>query len=308
MDLYSQVADELVAPIKKMPQMDFDAKFKVFLAQLLTPKGPGLVEGVKARNQNVGGAKVRIYEPENPGTGALIWIHGGGLILGKPEQDDLMVSELARDLKVRVFALGYRVAPKHPYPTPLNDCIAGYEWVLENAASFGIDTSNIVLAGASAGGCLATSLALTLRDSGRLPKATALLYPMLDDRTAAKTELDGSSLIWTNKSNRWAWTQYLGYEAGSKEPVKYSVPGRSEYLTGLSPTWIGVGDIDLFYAEDVVFANRLLLAGVETQLKIFKGYPHAAETMVPNAEISKQFKADLRSFVRQQLARERVGY
>jgi acetyl esterase/lipase len=307
MDLFNQLADELVAPIKKMPQMDFDSRFKVFLATMLTPKGPGLVDGVTARNQKVGEAKVRIYEPENPGSGAVVWIHGGGLILGKPEQDDFLVSELAKELKVRVFALGYRVAPKHPFPTPLNDCINGYQWVLDNAEDFGIDTSNIVLAGASAGGCLAQSLALTLRDSGQSPKANALLYPMLDDRTAAKLELDGTSLIWTNKSNRWAWTQYLGYAAGSKAPVKYSVPGRAEDLNGLPPTWIGVGDVDLFYAEDVVFANRLLLAGVETQLKIFKGYPHAAETMVPDAEISKQFKADLRSFVRQQLARERIG-
>jgi acetyl esterase/lipase len=308
MDLYGQLAEELVAPIKKMPQVDFDSKLKVFLIQALTPKGPGLVSGVKAQNQTVGSAKVRIYEPENPGPGAVVWIHGGGLILGKPEQDDFMLSELARDLKIRVFALGYRVAPKHPFPTPLNDCITGYEWVLNNAKEFGVDTSNIVLAGASAGGCLAQSLALTLRDSGRSPKATALLYPMLDDRTAAKLELDGTSLIWTNKSNRWAWTQYLGYAAGSKEPVKYSVPGRAEDLSGLAPTWIGVGDIDLFYEENVVFANRLLLAGVETQLKVFKGYPHAAETIVPNADISKRFKADLTSFVRQQLGRERVGY
>ena len=305
MDLYSQVADELVEPMKKMPKFDFDSRLKVFLASVLTPKGPGLVEGVTARNQKVGNAKVRIFEPENPGTGALVWIHGGGLILGKPEQDDFMISELARDLKIRVFALGYRVAPKHPFPTPLNDCITGYQWLLDNAAEFNLDVDNIVLAGASAGGCLAAALSLSLRDSSKSPKATALLYPMLDDRTAAKRELDGTSLIWTNTSNNWAWTQYLGYQAGSQEPVKYSVPGRAEDLTGLPPTWIGVGDVDLFYKEDVVFANRLLLAGVETQLKIFKGYPHATETMVPSAEISKQFKADLRSFIRQQLARER---
>jgi acetyl esterase/lipase len=307
MDLYSQVADELVAPIKKMPKMDFDSKFKVFLATILTPKGPGLAPGVTARNQPVGASKVRIFEPANPGSGALVWIHGGGLIFGKPEQDDAMLSQVAKDLNIRVFSLGYRVAPKHPFPTPLNDCITGYQWVLDNAKEFGIDTSNIVLSGASAGGCLATALALTLRDSGQNPKATALLYPMLDDRTGANLDLDGTSLIWTNKSNRWAWTQYLGYEAGSKEPVKYAVPGRAEDLSGLPPTWIGVGDIDLFYAEDVVFANRLLLAGVETQLKIFKGYPHASEVMAPDTDIAKRFKADFTSFVRQQLARESVG-
>ena len=308
MDLYGNVAEELVAPLKRLPKVDFESKFKVSLMKALPMRGQRLVEGVSARNQSVGEAKVRIYEPEKPSKGALVWIHGGGLILGKPEQDDLMVSELARDLKVRVFSLGYRVAPKHPFPTPLNDCVTGYQWLLENSKDFGVDDSNIVLVGASAGGGLAAALSMTLRDSGLLPKATALLYPMLDDRTAAKTELDGTSLIWTNKSNRWAWTQYLGYAAGSKEPVRYSVPGRAEDLTGLAPTWIGVGDVDLFYQENVVFANRLLLAGVETQLKVFKGYPHATESMVPNAEISKQFKGDLKSFVRQQLARERVGY
>lgn len=307
MDLFQNVASELVEPVKKMPQMDFDSRFKVFLAGALSFRGAKPAEGIKIRNQPVGATRVRIYEPENPGSGALVWIHGGGLILGKPEQDDLMVSELARDLNVKVFSLAYRVAPKHPFPTPLNDCIAGYQWLLDNAEGLGVDSSNIVISGASAGGCLAASLALTLRDSGKSPKANAFLYPMLDDRTAANLELDGTSLIWTNKSNRWAWTQYLGYEAGTKEPVKYSVPGRAEDLTGLAPTWIGVGDVDLFYAEDVVFANRLLLAGVETQLKIFKGYPHAAEAMVPNAEISKRFKADLTSFIRQQLRRDGVG-
>ncbi len=307
MDLYQNLASELVEPIKKMPQMSFDSKFKVFLAGALSFRGVKPVAGVSIRNQRVGATKVRIYEPENPKSGAVVWIHGGGLILGKPEQDDLMVSELARDLKVRVFSLAYRVAPKHPYPTPLNDCVAGYEWLLENAQSYGVDPQNIILTGASAGGSLAAALTMVLRDSGKAPKATALLYPMLDDQTASNRELDGQTLIWNNQSNRWAWSQYLGYEAGTREPVGYSVPGRAKDLAGLPPTWIGVGDIDLFYKEDVAFANRLLLAGVETQLKIFKGFPHAGEAMVPNAEISSQFKGDLKSFIRQQLSRDPIG-
>ena len=303
MDLFSAVAPELVEPIRKMPTMNFDSNFKRILGQLLGFRKAPLVSGVTVTNQLVGATKVRIFDPETRGTGALIWIHGGGLILGRPEQDDLICSELAKDLKVKVFALGYRVAPKHPYPTPLNDCQSGYDWVVANAIELGIDPANIVIAGASAGGCLATSLVLRLRDAGALPKATALLYPMLDDRTGANKSLDGTSLVWTNRSNRWAWSQYLGYPAGSKAPADYSVPGRAEDLSGLCPTWIGVGDIDLFYKEDVDFANRLLMAGVETQLKIFKGFPHAAESIVPEAEISKTFRADLKSFIRQQLQR-----
>lgn len=303
MDLFSAVAPELVEPIRKMPTMNFDSNLKRTLGQLLGFRKAPLTPGVSVRNQQVGATKVRIFEPENAGTGALIWIHGGGLILGRPEQDDQMCSEIAKELKVKVFALGYRVAPKHPYPTPLDDCHTGFDWVVAHATELGIDRTNIVLAGASAGGCLATSLVLRLRDAGNLPKATALLYPMLDDRTGANKSLDGTSLIWTNRSNRWAWSQYLGYPAGSKEPIGYSVPGRVENLNGLCPTWIGVGDIDLFYKEDVDFANRLLMAGVETQLKIFKGFPHAAESLAPDTDIAKTFKADLKSFIRQQLMR-----
>lgn len=302
MSLYDQLDTELQEPLRKMPVLNIDSPGKKLIAKLFGGKKAKAVAGISVHNERVGANQVRVFEPATPGSGALVWIHGGGLILGSIDQDDLLLSELARDLNIRVFSIGYRLAPRHPYPSALDDCQVGYLWVMANASRFGINPEKVVLAGASAGGCLAAALSLKLRDENRSPKATALLYPMLDDRTGANKALDGTSLVWTNQSNRWAWSQYLGYQAGSKEPVGYSVPGRVENLSGLAPTWIGVGDVDLFYKEDLEFASRLQLAGVTTTVRVYPGYPHAAEVIVPQAEISKQFKRDLTQFIELSLA------
>jgi acetyl esterase/lipase len=113
---------------------------------------------------------------------------------------------------------------------------------------------------------------------------------MLDDRTAARRELDDvHHFVWTNELNHFGWRAYLGAEPGSAEVPPYAVPARREDVRGLPPAWIGVGDIDLFHDEDVAHAARLRDAGVETTLEVVPRAPHGFETIPVGAPVSNRY-------------------
>ena len=112
----------------------------------------------------------------------LLWIHGGGYILGCPEMDELLLCRMADEIGCLVVAIDYRLAPEHPYPAALYDCDAALGWILENADALSIETQSLALGGASAGGGLAAALALRCRD--QRPDAITyqcLIYPNLSD-------------------------------------------------------------------------------------------------------------------------------
>jgi acetyl esterase/lipase len=116
---------------------------------------------------------------------------------------------------------------------------------------------------------------------------------MLDDRTAARRELDTvKQFIWDNPLNAFGWRAYLGAEPGAPNVPAYAVPARREDLSGLAPAWIGVGSIDLFRDEDVAYAERLTAAGVAARLVETPGGPHAFNRIAPEAPMSKAFDAD----------------
>jgi acetyl esterase/lipase len=148
-----------------------------------------------------------------------------------------------------------------------------------------------VVAGASAGGGLAAGLTLLSRDRKEIPVAFQLLvYPMLDDRTVART-IDGRNhRLWTAGSNRFGWTSYLGREPGRVDVPAYAAPARAESLAGLPPTWIGVGTFDLFHDEDVAYAKRLEAAGVAVELEVVSGVFHGFDVF-RRAKVSKAFFA-----------------
>jgi acetyl esterase/lipase len=115
-------------------------------------------------------------------------------------------------------------------------------------------------------------------DHGLPVRFQLLLYPMLDDRTALRRDHGGRGRIaWTPRSNRYAWTSYLGHEPRADEPRRYAAAARRGNLAGLPPAWIGVGDLDLFYEEDLDYARRLRDAGVPVTLRLEPGMYHAAE-------------------------------
>ncbi len=211
-------------------------------------------------------------------SGALLWIHGGGYVLGDTAMEDSWCERIARELGAVVVSVDYRLAPEHPFPAPLDDCYSALSWLVEHAEQLGVDPDRIAVGGESAGGGLAAALVQRAHDAG-LPMCFQLLvYPMLDDRTLPTAEAAGhTALVWTPTSNRYGWTSYLSREPGGVELRPYAVPARRDDLSGLPPTWIGVGTVDLFHAENRDYARRLSAAGVPCDLHEVPGMFHGAD-------------------------------
>jgi len=271
------------------------------LAAAQMAKAP-LIEGVGTEDRQVPGPErasdvfVRIYQPtDRPATlPALLWIHGGGYVLGSVERDDLLAKHLARVGQCVVASVEYRLAPEHPFPAPVEDCYAALKWLSAHSAELGVNTSRIAIGGASAGGGLAAGLALLTRDRAEVEVAFQLLiYPMLDDRNSAPaSETVPDTLVWTRENNRMGWRAYLGGEPGGADVSPYAAAARATDLRGLPPAYIPVGDLDLFVDENMTYAQRLLAAGVPTELHVYPGAFHGFNGFVPSAEISRRFNAD----------------
>ncbi len=231
------------------------------------------------------GVGVRLFRPAGvSGAGpALLWIHGGGYVIGSAAQDDELCRRFARELGATVASVDYRLAPEYPYPAPLEDCYSALTWLAGLPA---VDPARIAIGGASAGGGLAAALALLARDRGEVPLAAQLLvYPMLDDRTVERGGLDNPGhRLWNQSSNRFGWACYLG----DADP-DVAVPARREDLSGLPPAWMGVGTLDLFHDEDLDYAERLKAAGVPCQVEVVSGAFHGFDGIVPKSEVSQSF-------------------
>lgn len=266
-------------------------------------RGPRRVDGRPVAVLPSGERTGRLHRPERPVGAALLWIHGGGYLVGAPWVNDRACARLARELGLVVLAAGYRLAPRHPFPAALDDCRAAWQWLVEHASELGVDPARIAVAGLSAGGGLAAALAQRLADEGALrPAAQVLIAPMLDDRTAARRELDAEAhLVWDNRANRAAWRWYLGRELGVAEMPPYAVPARRPSLAGLPPAWIGVGDVDLFWEEDRAYAERLAESGVSCTFVAFPGAPHGFETFAPHSAASRRLWTEVDAFLRRYL-------
>ena len=240
--------------------------------------------------------EVRIYRPKDYSTPlpALLWIHGGGYVMGDHRLDDLHNSALAERQSCIVVSVDYRLAPEHPYPAGLVDCFSALTWLFDESANLGVDHSRVAIGGASAGGGLAAALALYTRDRSDFALAGQLLLcPLLDDRSivqASKSVAD--TLAWNRESNLLGWRAYLGIEPGGDDRNDYSSPSRAANLTGLPPAYIAVGSLDLFAGEDMEYARRLIAAAVPTELHVYAGGFHGFDNLSPNANISQRYVAD----------------
>jgi acetyl esterase/lipase len=240
----------------------------------------------------VGAVTVRLHRPASPNNPkpALLWIHGGGYVGGVAAQDDKMCRYFVEQLGIVVASVDYRVAPEHTFPTALHDCYAGLTWLAQQPF---VDADRVAIGGYSAGGGLAAALAIYAREQADIALHFQLLsYPMLDDRTATRTDIDQSNFRgWNNKANYFGWESYTGQPPGSDAVSGLAAPSRTEDLSGLPPAWIGVGTLDLFHDEDVAYADRLQSAGVPCHLHVAQGAFHGFDIIRKGATVSQMYRS-----------------
>jgi acetyl esterase/lipase len=261
------------------------------------------IGGITAKDKTIPGpqgapeVKVRIYRPESHvgKLPALLWIHGGGYILGDIEQENLISRQFALAGECLTVSVDYRLAPENPFPAPLEDCYAALKWLSLQAEELEIDRSRIAIGGASAGGGLASGLAILARDRAEIDiRFQLLVYPMLNDcNVAPASNILPETLFWTRVNNLIGWRSYLGCEPGGEGISCYAAAYRANNLERLPAAYITVGDLDLFAREDVDYARRLIEAGVPTELHVYPGGCHAFDMLVPQADVSRRFTADL---------------
>lgn len=241
--------------------------------------------------------RILVYRPKNvegkvPG---LLWIHGGGYILGSADSDDIQVKNIVTQVGCAAVSVDYRLAPETPHPGPVEDCYAALKWFYQNADELGVDNTRIAIGGASAGGGLAAGLGVLTRDRAEIPLAFQLLiYPMLDDRTVINSADHNyvGEFIWTKESNLFGWTSLLGQEPGGPDVSPYAAAARATDLAGLPATYLTVGSLDLFLEEDLEYARRLIRGGVPTELHVYPGGFHGFN-LVLTAAISQAFERDV---------------
>lgn len=240
------------------------------------------------------GGSIRVFRPRHSSSEpapALLWIHGGGYVLGQAAQDDRLCRKFSDKLGITVASVDYRLAPQHPYPAGLEDC---WEGLTTLAGLPGVDPARVAIGGASAGGGLAAALAQLAADRGEVqPVLQLLVYPMLDDRSA-QLPADPGYRLWSPRSNHFGWTSYLG----DADPT-VAVPARRADLSGLAPAWIGVGTLDLFHDENLAYAERLRQAGVPCEVEIIAGAFHGFDLLLAKAPVSRSFFASQCTSLRQ---------
>lgn len=227
--------------------------------------------------------------PATPGP-AVLHAHGGGTIQGDVALFKKILSLQVQHTGVPVFSVDYRLAPEHPYPTPVEDCYAGLCWLYEHAAEFNVDRSRIATMGESAGGKLAAGITLMARDRGLSPPLAKqiLVYPMLDDRNTEPMPALEPLATWKASDAMTAWTALLGDKLGTDDVSPYAAPTRVKSVEGLPPTFIDVGELDVFRDEDIAFAARIAAANISLELHVYPGLPHAFEVLAPEIEATKK--------------------
>ena len=222
-----------------------------------------------------GDLPVRIYTPAGKRPlPVLVWFHGGGIVLGDLETADGTARNLCVGAGCVVVSVDYRLAPEHRFPAAPEDCYAAAEWVSKNADGMDVDPGRMAVGGDSAGGNLATVVALMSRDRGGPPLVFPLVvYPMVDrDFNTESYRSNADGYLLTRDSMIWYWNHYMGAETDISSP--YAVPLQAGDLGGLPSALVITAEFDPLRDEGDAYADRLRAAGVPTVSSRYDGMIH----------------------------------
>jgi acetyl esterase/lipase len=241
---------------------------------------------------------VRTYRPHRA-RGAIVWLHGGGFVMGDLDTEHPWAARLADGSGAVVVSVGYRLAPEHRFPAALDDAYAVLAWTAEHTAELGIDPARIAVGGHSAGAGLAAAVALRARDQQGPPVRFQLLnQPELDDRQETWSARHFTDTPWMTRDKLAAtWRHYLG----SQPATSYAAPARAADLSGLPPAYLATAEFDPLRDEDIAYGLRLLQAGVPVELHQWPGTFHGSQAVL-SAEISQRQIAELAAALRRALA------
>lgn len=241
---------------------------------------------------------VRIYRPHHA-QGAIVWLHGGGFVMGDLETEHPWAVRVADGSGAVVVSVGYRRAPEHRFPAALDDAYAALTWTAEHATELGIDPERIAVGGHAAGAGLAAAMAFRARDQQGAPIRYQLLnQPELDDRQETWSARNFTDTPFMTRDKVAAsWRHYLGSAPASP----YAAPARADDLSGLPPAYIATAEFDPNRDEGITYAQRLLQAGVPVELHQWPGTFHGSQAIL-SAEVSQRQIAELGTSLRGALA------
>lgn len=224
---------------------------------------------------------IRIYRPKGRDvqqSPAIIYIHGGWFIAGGYETHDAVVRKLANKTGAVVIFIDYRLAPEHPFPAGLNDCIDGVKWVFENAESLGIDTDKVGIIGDSAGATLSTAVSTQL---GKHLKFQVLIYPAVDNQLNSKTwETYENGPVLNKQGGIEAWAGYLPEE---EKDNPLAIPVLIRDFKETPPTLIILAEHDPLLDDGKQLSANMENAGVKVKTSLYNdmvhGFMHMGELL-----------------------------
>lgn len=292
--------------VATMPSVDFSRldEARAFFAQMtesikaaVDASDVDIVEHFVPGSPGAPQVRVLVYTPRSKKsiTPALLHIHSGGFVLGSVEMIHGESVRLATALGITVVAVAYRLAPEHPFPAAIEDCYSALSWMAQESTALKIDPARIGVLGQSAGGGLSAALALLSRDrSGAKLCFQYLGIPELDDRLQTPSMAQFvDTPFWDRPSAEWSWKYYLGdIKPGSENVSPYAAPARMADLSGLPPAYLSAQQFDPLRDEGILYALRMLQAGVAVELHCFPGTFHGSLVM-PNADVSQREMAEM---------------
>ncbi|KAE9976175.1 hypothetical protein BLS_002182 [Venturia inaequalis] len=253
---------------------------------------PGKVKSKDYETTGVDGNKIllRWYEKEGTAKGgpAVLYLHGGGYIAGSVSLSDTAAITYTKGTGVPFLSVEYRLAPETQYPGNVADAYAGLVWLHDHASELGVDAQRLAVMGESAGGGLAAALThYNLEKKGPALAKQILVYPMLDDRNIGTHPHIGQFATWTQDDNITGWGSILGDKAGAADLPPSAAPSRMKSAEGLPPLYLDIGELDIFRDEDIEYAAQFGKAGIESELHVYPGCPHAFDGIAGDAAVSK---------------------